>query len=454
MVAPASRGRNPAMSRRPGGSAVLLWWRRATRGGVAAAMRSDGEADSGPRDPTPMDEPYLLVVPIPFYRDETGAVWMMQAWERDFRRHLEYLTRLTLLSPQRAFDPSIPELVRLAPETQAAARFAALPAQDSLLAALCGLPRSIRTAWREVARATVVHSGVAGWPIPLGWITNPIALLRKRRLVIVVESAPWRLVPGQRATVAARLRAWLTERLARFFARRADLFIATQPSYVATLHDGERGRGASFVNPASWIDEEEMVGIEAAEHAWQRKREETPRLLFAGRLLPEKGVALLLEAARELLEADAAVEFHVIGEGPLREAWLGASRAPWGERITVLDPVPYGAPFLDLLRDHHAVLVPSLSDEQPRILFDAYSQAVPVIASDTDGIRPHVRDGQTGWLVAPGSRAALVRAIRAALGSTEELARRGLAARDSAASMTHREMHRSRSEALATMLHG
>jgi hypothetical protein len=40
-------------------------------------------------------------------------------------------------------------------------------------------------------------------------------------------------------------------------------------------------------------------------------------------------------------------------------------------------------PFLSLLRGFDGALVPSLSDEQPRILYDAFSQAVPVIGSAT-----------------------------------------------------------------------
>src|SRR5437763_3525524 len=55
--------------------------------------------------------------------------------------------------------------------------------------------------------------------------------------------------------------------------------------------------------------------------------------------------------------------------------------------LRLLDPVPPGAPFLALVRRYHALLLPSLSDEQPRVVLDAASQAVPAIASDTDGLR-------------------------------------------------------------------
>ena len=62
------------------------------------------------------------------------------------------------------------------------------------------------------------------------------------------------------------------------------------------------------------------------------------------------------------------------------------------------------------------------------MVFDANAQAVPVIASATDGLRPHVEHGRTGWLVPPGDSAALAAAIERAGASGPELRRMGLAA--------------------------
>jgi glycosyltransferase involved in cell wall biosynthesis len=111
----------------------------------------------------------------------------------------------------------------------------------------------------------------------------------------------------------------------------------------------------------------------------------------------------------------------------------------------VLDPVPYGASFFELLRAYHVLLLPSLTEEQPRVLFDAYSQAVPVIASDTGGHRPYVQPDCTGWLVPAGDATALAAAIERACGSASELRTMGLAALEAVAGSTHRAMHRWRS---------
>lgn len=57
-------------------------------------------------------------------------------------------------------------------------------------------------------------------------------------------------------------------------------------------------------------------------------------------------------------------------------------------------------------------MVPSLTDEQPRILFAAAARAIPVIASATAGLRPYVTDDQTEILTTSGDVQSLVGALR------------------------------------------
>ncbi|MFG6084298.1 glycosyltransferase [Paracoccus litorisediminis] len=61
--------------------------------------------------------------------------------------------------------------------------------------------------------------------------------------------------------------------------------------------------------------------------------------------------------------------------------------------------MPYGAEFLTLLRDYHAMIVATTGDEQSRVIYDANSRAVPVIATDTPGNRDVVFRGQAGCLL-------------------------------------------------------
>ena len=396
-----------------------------------------------------IEAPYLLLTLIPFYIDKDENIWLDRLWLRDFVGHTKYIEYLSLIAPCHHYSDEIPDLELFSHTNKTQVRFVPLKPQTSFLKAVASLPHTVKTLWHEVAKAELIHSGIAGWPFPLGWIANPIAMFKRKKLVLVVESAPWRI---EKSGLANKIRSCLTEMLGRYFVRRADLTIATQPYYLESF-GSTTGRGIGFVNPASWIDEEDIPEFKAVEEGWEKKKTENKaKYLFAGRFDKAKGVEVLLSAINTLEEDKVDVQIDLIGFGDLKnkcEQIAGQSRNHVDYNL--LDPVPYGEPFFSLIQDYHCVLIPSTSDEQPRIIFDAYSQGVPVLASDTDGLRPHITN-DTGWRLIPGSSNALVDAIKEISKDMEELARRGIGALEFAENSTHREMHRKRSCVLADLL--
>jgi glycosyltransferase involved in cell wall biosynthesis len=178
---------------------------------------------------------------------------------------------------------------------------------------------------------------------------------------------------------------------------------------------------------------------------------EPVRFLFAGRLAAEKGVRILLEAVDKLAAAGIRATVDVIGEGPLRPEVIAAQRSgPFG--LKYFEPVPYGAPFLTFLQRYHAVVVPSLSDEQPRIVFDAAARAIPILASETDGLRPHIENDRTGRLIVPGDSEALAQAMAEWTHSPAILRNMGMEALSRVRGKTHLAMHAERSRMIARHL--
>ena len=149
----------------------------------------------------------------------------------------------------------------------------------------------------------------------------------------------------------------------------------------------------------------------------------------------------LLEALRQL--GDQAPRVDIVGEGELHDECARlADEMP--ERVRMVPPVPYGPRFFELLDRYRGVLVPLKSDEQPRIVFDAYARAIPILGSTAPGVASCVTDGQTGWLFEPGNADAMARVLRQAVAQPTSLRTMGLRARDAAQRNTHREMHRTR----------
>jgi glycosyltransferase involved in cell wall biosynthesis len=98
--------------------------------------------------------------------------------------------------------------------------------------------------------------------------------------------------------------------------------------------------------------------------------------------------------------------------------------------------------------------LPSLSDEQPRMAYEALSQAVPVIGSGTGGIREVVESGVSGRLSPPNDVDRLAESFIWAGRNRAELREMGLRGLTSVRQSTHKAMHRNRHELLLQALGG
>lgn len=141
------------------------------------------------------------------------------------------------------------------------------------------------------------------------------------------------------------------------------------------------------------------------------------RLLCVARLVPKKGVDLLVEAAALLVERHPNLEVDIIGDGPLREE-LAAQIDRLGllGRVRLLG-VATTAEVLAAMAAARAVVLPCRidvdgdRDGMPTVLVEALSRGVPVVSTDVVGISELVTDGETGLLVGPEDAPALAAAL-------------------------------------------
>jgi glycosyltransferase involved in cell wall biosynthesis len=391
---------------------------------------------------------YLAVQNIPYFIDGEGRILLERSWHHDLIRHLDYLSAFTLAAPLRPLPSETGNLVRLEEKFRARLNLVSLPSQTSRAKAFIQLPLTFRILWRAIGDADIVHTGNGGWPYPLGWLANFIAQLRGKKRIVIAESSAWRIStkPGSQTPLRKRMEAAIYEGMARHWCSTADLSFYTQPAYLTQFHGN--GKAPAYVAPASWVNSEDVLDNAQAEKLWDDKMQVPVRFLFAGRLVAEKGVKILLEAIDKLTAAGVHGAVHIIGDGPLRDEVIAAERnGPFS--LKHFNPVPYGAPFLTFLQRYHTVVVPSLSDEQPRIVFDAAARAVPILASDTDGLRPHVDSDHTGRLIPPGNSAALAEAMTSWVDNPNTLRQLGMEALSRVRRKTHLAMHSERSQIIA-----
>ncbi|MFO0851519.1 MAG: glycosyltransferase [Gemmataceae bacterium] len=132
-------------------------------------------------------------------------------------------------------------------------------------------------------------------------------------------------------------------------------------------------------------------------------------LIAAGRLSPEKGFAVLLEAAAVFLAADPAAGVVLFGEGPERATLeRRVAELGLGERFALpgftRDLDKY-LPWADV------AVLPSFTEGLPNVALEASAAGVPVVATAVGGTPEAVADGETGLLVPPGRPDALAARI-------------------------------------------
>jgi glycosyltransferase involved in cell wall biosynthesis len=133
-----------------------------------------------------------------------------------------------------------------------------------------------------------------------------------------------------------------------------------------------------------------------------------PLVGFAGRLIPEKGVDVLLRAFESVVRTLPEARLLIAGDGPAREELEALARSlSVGERVSFLGRVPRER----LERSLSAVwvqVVPSRWAEPfGLVAAEAMMRGTAVIASETGGLVDIVEEGNTGHLVPPGDVTAL-----------------------------------------------
>ncbi|MEK7105171.1 MAG: glycosyltransferase [Patescibacteria group bacterium] len=128
-------------------------------------------------------------------------------------------------------------------------------------------------------------------------------------------------------------------------------------------------------------------------------------VLYVGRLVPEKGVEVLLRAMQELPN----VPCKIVGTGPEEiQLHIMGDRMP---NVT-FEGYQSGSTLWDLMRGARAIVVPSLWQEVfGLVAIEAMALGKPVIASDVGALSEIVADRVSGLLVPPGSVPALKGAI-------------------------------------------
>jgi glycosyltransferase involved in cell wall biosynthesis len=224
-----------------------------------------------------------------------------------------------------------------------------------------------------------------------------LSLLTRTNLLCcqALWASPGHLVVSERNDPRLQTQPFPWPRLQSWLWHRADVITANTAGVLTGLKDCYPKRASEFrllPNPL-------VVAPAAVNRCGDSSDRELPCFLAVCRLVPQKGIDLLVRAYAQLPDALRAVwPLVIVGDGPdrsLLEA-LAASLLP-ADQVQFLGFQPNPLRFY---RPGAVFVLPSRYEGMPNALLEAMGSGLSVIVSDASpGPMEVVRHGESGWVV-------------------------------------------------------
>ncbi len=223
---------------------------------------------------------------------------------------------------------------------------------------------------------------------------------------------------------------WLAALLERCAATWADLILVDTDAVRSVGLQFRVARPEKIRTVPMGIDLTRFAGDAAVRASARRKWGIGPTDPVVGtvaRMVRDKGLETLLDAAAMVTAARPDVRFLLVGGGPLREALESRARrlgiAPRVIFAGVRSDVPRMLAAMDLFA------LPTRREGFGVVFAEAMAMEVPVVASDLPAVRTVVGDGEAGVLLPPGDPNRLARVIVELLDDEERRRAMGAAGR-------------------------
>ena len=152
-------------------------------------------------------------------------------------------------------------------------------------------------------------------------------------------------------------------------------------------------------------------------------------MLFVGRVVEAKGLAVLFEAMQGLTATRPDLTLTIVGDGPDRAGLeRKASTMGLAEHVTFVGSKSQ-TEVAELLSAAEVFVLPSYAEGVPVVVMEALGTGVPVVASFVGGMAEIVENGVNGFLVPPGDSIQLSDRIGQLLDDAELRASMGAAGR-------------------------
>ncbi|MCC6614377.1 MAG: glycosyltransferase [Anaerolineae bacterium] len=252
----------------------------------------------------------------------------------------------------------------------------------------------------------------------IGAFVKLVARLFGKRIALIVESHGDFSISifQQRAMSAAGIYRALLKWCARFALRHADRLRSvsgmTRRQLESYAPDTPMHQFMAWTDSSVFRETPRAIPLTEAQ-----------AIVYAGVLIPRKGVHILIEAFAQIAPQFPAATLVLVGDAQANETYAQQLRDQveqlgLGARVTFVGAVSQRelASYMGRAR---VLVLPSFSEGLGRVLVEAMLCGTPAIGSAVDGIPDVVQDGVNGYLTPPGDADALAARLADTLNDPE-----------------------------------
>jgi glycosyltransferase involved in cell wall biosynthesis len=263
-----------------------------------------------------------------------------------------------------------------------------------------------------------------GMTLPEGQVTvipfraaSPFGGLLKTMLAVQRAQFVYIFYPGTLSRVVARLCRWLAKPYALYlrgqqFSADRDAALFADAEFILAVSPGILPSGGALDGKVSVVRPMLEIGPADVVRRTHQPLDGRPlRVLFIGRLEPDKGVPELIEAIGLLRARGLSLELSLIGGGPLHAELLDRARAEPQLGLRIEGVIGDRQQIMRALEHTDVFVLPTHHEGFPRVLYEAMTKSAAVVTTMVGGIPVLMHDGENCLAVPVDNAVALADAL-------------------------------------------
>lgn len=246
------------------------------------------------------------------------------------------------------------------------------------------------------------------YQLPIPYIWGPVGGLGNTSFRLLLTSDVRYKCTGGITLVAkkaASLWRLQTNSRVRMAFRESDVVVGATTDYVNRIL---RTIGSRHHSEVRYLPENCMDRVDVLND--NKFNEQTIRLIYVGSLETRKAPMLFLESLAKLGADVKRLHVDILGKGSMRDLCESFVRKQGLEKVVTFHGYVDHEEVMALISKAHLMVLPSLSDANTTVVWEAMSQAVPTMCLDHFGMHDTIKEG-SGIKIPVGSWGEIVKSM-------------------------------------------